>query len=139
MKNSTLELIHHHGSVRQYKTDPVSREMIETIVAAGQRASTSSNLQMFSVVALTDVKKRAQMPPFLLRLGKGSGDIILLRHVAGQGQRVGMPACRFLKRLGIAADQPDVPARLKKDIRRRLADAPARAGDDDGFDHAVPP
>ncbi len=64
MNNPTLELIHQHGSVRQYKSNPVSREMVETIVAAGQRASTSSNLQMFSVVATTDPDRRARMQEF---------------------------------------------------------------------------
>lgn len=61
MSNPTIELIHKHGSVRQYKTDPLPRELVETIVVAGQRAATSSNLQMYSVVALTDPKKRARM------------------------------------------------------------------------------
>ena len=64
MSNPTIELIHQHGSVRQYKTDPLPREMVETIVEAGQRAATSSNLQMFSVVALTDPHQRAQMQTF---------------------------------------------------------------------------
>ena len=64
MPNPTIELIHQHGSVRQYKTDPLPREMVETIVAAGQRAATSSNLQMFSVVALTDPDRRAQMQTY---------------------------------------------------------------------------
>ena len=64
MNNPTIELIHKHGSVRQYKPDPVPREMVETIVAAAQRASTSSNLQMFSVVATTDPEKRAEMQQF---------------------------------------------------------------------------
>lgn len=58
MNNPTLDLIYKHGSVRQYKPEPVSREMVETIVTAGQRASTSSNLQMFSVVALTSSEKQ---------------------------------------------------------------------------------
>ena len=64
MTNPTIELMHQHGSVRHYKTDPLPREMIETIVAAGQRAATSSNLQMFSVVALTDLEKRIQMQAY---------------------------------------------------------------------------
>ena len=64
MSNPTIEMIHQHGSVRQYKTDPLPREMVETIVEAGQRAATSSNLQMFSVVALTDHEKRAQMQTY---------------------------------------------------------------------------
>ncbi len=59
--NETIELIHKHGSVRKYKPDPIPREMIETIVAAGQRASTSSNMQMYSVVAVQDAAKRARL------------------------------------------------------------------------------
>ncbi|MCP4427599.1 MAG: NADPH-dependent oxidoreductase [Chloroflexi bacterium] len=61
MSNPTIELIHKHGSVRRYKQDPVPREMVEAIVAAGQRASTSSNMQMYSVVATLDDDKRAQL------------------------------------------------------------------------------
>ncbi len=53
MENSTLDLIHRHASVRHYKPDPVPASIIETIVAAGQRASTSSNLQTYSVIAVT--------------------------------------------------------------------------------------
>jgi nitroreductase len=57
----TIELIHRHGSVRHYKPDPVPTEMVETIVAAAQRSSTSSNLQMMSVVAIMDAAKRARL------------------------------------------------------------------------------
>lgn len=57
----TIEKIHQHSSVRDYQTKPVPKERIETIVAAGQRASTSSNLQMYSVVATTDEKKRKHL------------------------------------------------------------------------------
>ena len=61
MTTPTIELIHRHGSVRHYKPDPVPAEMIEAIVAAAQRSSTSSNLQMMSVVAVTDAHKRARL------------------------------------------------------------------------------
>jgi FMN reductase (NADPH) len=54
MENPTLELIHHHGSVRHYKTDPVPAPMIEMIVEAAQRASTWSNMQPYSIIAITD-------------------------------------------------------------------------------------
>jgi FMN reductase (NADPH) len=57
----TIELVHRHGSVRHYKPDPVPTEMVETIVAAAQRSSTSSNLQMMSVVAVTDAAKRVRL------------------------------------------------------------------------------
>ena len=59
--NSVIDLIHQHGSVRHYRTDPVPRAMVEAIVVAGQRSSTSSNLQMFSAVVVTAPETRAQL------------------------------------------------------------------------------
>lgn len=61
MDNPTLDLIHRHASVRHYKPDPLPAALIETIVAAGQRASTSSNLQTYSVIALTEAADREPM------------------------------------------------------------------------------
>ena len=61
MRNPTIALIHQHGSVRSYKPDPVPESLIKEVVAAGQRASTSSNLQAYSVVATTDKEKKAQL------------------------------------------------------------------------------
>jgi FMN reductase (NADPH) len=61
MENPTLELIHKHASVRHYKPDPLPVPVIESIIAAGQRASTSSNLQLFSVIAVTEAEKRAEL------------------------------------------------------------------------------
>lgn len=61
MSNPTLDLIRAHGSVRAYKTDPVPDAMLEQIIDAAQCASTSSNLQTYSVIAVTDADKRAQL------------------------------------------------------------------------------
>ena len=61
METPTIEQILRHASVRQYKPAPVSAEMVKTIVAAGQRSSTSSNLQTYSVVAITDEEKKARI------------------------------------------------------------------------------
>ncbi|MCB0036393.1 MAG: nitroreductase family protein, partial [Anaerolineales bacterium] len=48
----TIAQIYQHRSIRAYKPDPVGRELVEQIVTAGQRASTSSNLQQYSVVVV---------------------------------------------------------------------------------------
>ena len=61
MNTPTIEQIHRHWSVRAYKPDPVPDEMVEEIVAAGQRASTSSNLQTYSVVAITEPERIARL------------------------------------------------------------------------------
>jgi FMN reductase (NADPH) len=61
MKTPTIEQIYRHASVRAYKPDPVAADLIETVVAAGQRSSTSSNLQTYSVVAVQDAERRARL------------------------------------------------------------------------------
>lgn len=61
MITPTIELICRHGSVRKHTAEPVPLELIETIVHAAQRASTSSNLQVVSVVAVTEAAARARL------------------------------------------------------------------------------
>jgi nitroreductase len=61
MTTPTVDQIYRHYSVRQYRPDPIPRDLVETIVAAGQRASTSSNLQTCSVVAVEDPAKRLRL------------------------------------------------------------------------------
>ena len=61
MENPTIDLIHRHTSVRHYKPDPLPIIMVETIISAAQCASTSSNLQAYSVVAISDSKVRTRL------------------------------------------------------------------------------
>ncbi|RJQ83977.1 NADPH-dependent oxidoreductase [Amycolatopsis panacis] len=50
-----------HRSVRAYLPDPVPETTITTLVAAAQSASTSGNLQLWSVVAVRDPDRRARL------------------------------------------------------------------------------
>lgn len=50
-----------HRSVRAYAPDPVAPGVLETLVAAAQSASTSSNLQTWSVVAVEDAARRERL------------------------------------------------------------------------------
>lgn len=61
MTSPTIELMYRHGSVRKFKADSVPMEMIESCVGASQRASTSSNLQVMSVVAVTEAATRTRL------------------------------------------------------------------------------
>ena len=61
MENPTIDLIHLHASVRHYKPNPIPNSVIETIIAAAQCASTSSNLQTYCVVAVTDLGNRVRL------------------------------------------------------------------------------
>lgn len=59
--NCVLDQINQHATVRNYKPDPIPRQWIETIVIAGQRAATSSNLQAYSAIAVTDAQMRNEL------------------------------------------------------------------------------
>jgi FMN reductase (NADPH) len=61
LTSPTIEQIHRHASVRHFSDEPVPSEVVETIVLAGQRAATSSNMQRYSVVAVTDPDTRAHL------------------------------------------------------------------------------
>ncbi|MFV0298267.1 MAG: nitroreductase family protein, partial [Hyphomicrobiaceae bacterium] len=50
-----------HRSVRGYKPDPLPPGTLESMIAAAQSAATSSNLQTWSVVQVTDSAVRAEM------------------------------------------------------------------------------
>jgi nitroreductase len=59
--NETLDLLLAHRSVRAYLPEPVPPSALETIVAAAQSASTSSNLQAWSVVAVEDEARKSRL------------------------------------------------------------------------------
>jgi nitroreductase len=58
--NPVIDLLLRHRSVRGFRPDPLPEGALELIVAAAQSAATSSNLQTWSVVALTDPAAKAQ-------------------------------------------------------------------------------
>lgn len=56
--NETLSLLMNHRSIRKFSDKEVTREQLERIIAAGQMASTSSNVQAYSVIAVTDFEQK---------------------------------------------------------------------------------
>ncbi len=53
-----IEQQQRHTSARRYTDEPVPREVVQAVVAVGQRAATSSNLQLYSAVAVTESAAR---------------------------------------------------------------------------------
>ena len=53
-----FEVIHRHRSIRQYKPDPVPQDILEEILQAGIRASSSGNMQTYSIPGYPDGRKR---------------------------------------------------------------------------------
>ncbi len=109
--NAVLASLLSHRSVRAYRSDPLPPGTLETIVAAAQSAATSSNMQTWSVVAISDPGTRATLariaagqrhieecPVFLVFLA----DLSRLARV-GETAGVALPALPFLETFLVAA------------------------------------
>lgn len=59
--NETLTLLLEHRSVRAYTAEPLPDGALESLIVAAQSASTSSNLQAWSVVAVEDPERKARL------------------------------------------------------------------------------
>src|SRR5690242_4632089 len=59
--NETLATLLAHRSVRAYRPDALPTGTLETLVAAAQSASSSSNLQAWSVVAVEDSARKDRL------------------------------------------------------------------------------
>ena len=64
LSNPMIDLMLSHRSVRGYKPDVLPDGALELIVAAAQSAATSSNLQTWSVVSVTEPAIKAQFAAF---------------------------------------------------------------------------
>ncbi|SFD96125.1 FMN reductase (NADPH) [Paenibacillus catalpae] len=59
--NDTITLLQQHRSIRKFTKDPVTAEQLDAILAAAQQASTSSNMQAYSVIGITDKALRSEL------------------------------------------------------------------------------
>ncbi|CAM4524263.1 NADPH-dependent oxidoreductase [Nocardia ninae] len=59
--NEVLQVLHEHRSVRRYLADPVSDDTLRLLISAAQSAPTSSNLQVWSVIAVRDPQRKARL------------------------------------------------------------------------------
>ena len=56
-----LDTIFNHRSIRKYKSLPVSDEILDKVLQAGSRASTTGNMQVYSVIITKDEDLRKQL------------------------------------------------------------------------------
>ena len=58
---TVIDTIHQHRSIRQYKPDPVPEDLLTEILEAGIRASSSGNMQTYSIIVTRDESLRRQL------------------------------------------------------------------------------
>lgn len=61
LSNPVLETLLNHRSIRAFTEEKLAEGTLETLVAAAQSAPTSSNLQVWSVVAVQDAVRRDRL------------------------------------------------------------------------------
>jgi nitroreductase len=61
LKKIMLETIFKHRSIRKYKGNPIPEEILSQVLAAGTRASTTGNMQVYSIVVTRDEELRKQL------------------------------------------------------------------------------
>jgi len=98
--NPTIDLLNAHVSVRSFTDDPVSDELIDTVLDAARRAPTSSNWQTYSIIVVRDRARKDRLA--LLAGGQ--------RHIADS--QVFLAFAADLHRLELASSLHDeIPAR----------------------------
>ena len=61
MSNNTIDTILGHRSVRKFKAQPVSPEMLAELVECGLRASNTGNMQLYSIIATQQEPLRGEL------------------------------------------------------------------------------
>lgn len=56
--NETLKTLLEHRTIRQYKHDPVPEEVLSTILQAGIKASTTGNMQVYSIIVTREPARK---------------------------------------------------------------------------------
>lgn len=59
--NKIIHLLKAHRSIREYSDQPVTQDMVETLVAAGQCVSTSSFIQATTVIQISNQETRKKL------------------------------------------------------------------------------
>jgi FMN reductase (NADPH) len=59
--NEVIETILAHKSVRKFKSEPLSDEIVKTLVKCAQAASTSSYQQVYTIIGVEDLEKKRKL------------------------------------------------------------------------------
>lgn len=66
---NALETIQAHRSIRKYKNTPISKEVIDNILEAAFRTSTTGNMQVYSIIVSQDEERKKELHK--LHFGQG--------------------------------------------------------------------
>lgn len=59
--NETVAILQNHRSIRKFTDKPVTKEQLNAILLSAQAASSSSNMQAYSIIGVTDPELKKQL------------------------------------------------------------------------------
>ncbi len=77
-----MELLNKHVTIRKFKNLAVSEELLKSIVYSGTRASTTGNMQLYSVVVTRDEIQKQKLAPYHFNQQVAKSAPVLLTFVA---------------------------------------------------------
>ncbi len=77
-----MELLNNHVSIRQFSEKQIDDELLNSLLYSGTRASTTGNMQLYSVVVTRDIHKRQQLAPFHFNQPVAKTAPVLLTFIA---------------------------------------------------------
>lgn len=57
----TIDVMHGHASCRDFTDEPLNDDLLESLIEAGTRASTSSNMQAYTIISITETSLKKQL------------------------------------------------------------------------------
>ena len=77
-----MEILNKHVTVRKFRDIPVSDEILKSVIYSGTRASTTGNMQLYSVVITKDETRKQKLAPFHFNQPVAKTAPVLLTFVA---------------------------------------------------------
>jgi nitroreductase len=77
-----MELLNNHVTIRKFKNQPVEPQLLESIIFSGTRASTTGNMQAYSVIISQDAKMKEKLTPLHFNQPVAQNAPVLLTFVA---------------------------------------------------------
>jgi nitroreductase len=77
-----MELLNQHVSIRKFKNQPISKSVIDAIIYAGTKASTTGNMQLYSVVITEMQELKEKLLPLHFNQNVAKSAPVLLTFVA---------------------------------------------------------
>lgn len=77
-----MELLNNHVSIRKFKNKPVDELLLKSLIYSGTRASTTGNMQLYSIVISQEKSKINELAPFHFNQPVAKSAPVLLTFIA---------------------------------------------------------